>query len=68
MKAATYPRTDSHYITEDMADGIPELIEPITDVLPFIESVPSINVAQIVNNLGVTDHHAMIPHAGDRGD
>jgi len=60
-KIATYPRTDSRYITEDMAAGIPALIDGVTTVLPFLGYAGSVNVAQVVNNAKVTDHHAIIP-------
>lgn len=35
MKILTYPRTDSKYITEDMKEGIPKLIEAISKIMPY---------------------------------
>ena len=61
-KMATYPRTDSRYLTEDMADGLPALCQTIAQVLPFMEGKPlTVNAAQVVDSSKVTDHHAVIP-------
>jgi len=66
-KIVTYPRTDSKFITEDMAYGIDNLVVMCNHILTkatgneaFANSFTS-NVAQIVNNSKVTDHHAIIP-------
>ena len=61
QRIVTYPRTDSRFITEDMADGIPALVQSVAAVLPFGVSVGNINTSQVVNNGKVTDHHAIIP-------
>jgi DNA topoisomerase-3 len=61
QKVVTYPRTDSRFITEDMAGGIPALVQSVAASLPFEVNVGSINTPQIVNNKKVTDHHAIIP-------
>ena len=61
QKITTYPRTDSKFITEDMAAGIPALVQSMTAILPKNISAGSINPAQVVNNAKVTDHHAIIP-------
>jgi len=61
QKIVTYPRTDSRFITEDMAGGIPALVQSVAAGLPFAVSVGGINVPQVVNNAKVTDHHAIIP-------
>ena len=61
QKIVTYPRTDSRFITEDMADGIPALVQSVAAVLPFGMSVANISTSQMVNNSKVTDHHAIIP-------
>ena len=63
QKLCTYPRTDSRYITEDMAAGIPRLVTETAAVLPFSVGELKINPAQIVNNAKVSDHHAIIPTA-----
>ena len=65
MKVLTYPRTDSRYITEDMAGGIDALINAVPVLLPFKvdfdSDIGSINTPHIVNNAKVTDHHAILP-------
>jgi len=63
IKALTYPRTDSRFITSDMASGISALVASIPAILPFAVNcdADNINVAGIVNNEKVTDHHAIIP-------
>ena len=62
-KLCTYPRTDSQYLTEDMAAGLPALCETVATVLPFVGgTVPfSVDAAQVINNGKVSDHHAIIP-------
>ena len=61
QKLCTYPRTDSRYITEDMAPGIPQLVRESAAALPFPLGELQINTAQIVNDAKVSDHHAIIP-------
>jgi len=63
-KIVTYPRTDSKFITEDMAYGIDNLVVMCNHLLTkatgnetFANSFTS-NVGLIVNNSKVTDHHA----------
>lgn len=59
-KLVTYPRTDSRYLTEDMAETTTELIrhlEPVFDKKPS----DSIHVLQVINSKKVSDHHAIIP-------
>ncbi len=61
-KLATYPRTDSQYLTEDMKDTATALIQWIQGNLPFGNSVSGLpNVSRVINNKKVTDHHAIIP-------
>ena len=61
QRLCTYPRTDSRFLTEDMKDSIPGLVQAISGVLPFAVSVGNISVSQVVNNAKVSDHHAIIP-------
>ncbi len=58
-KLATYPRTDSNYITEDMKEGISELIDIITQKIDF--EVTTQNIENIVDSSKVSDHHALLP-------
>jgi DNA topoisomerase-3 len=60
-KLATYPRTDSKFITEDMAASVPILTGEIALTLPFVGGPVPVNAAQIVNNAKVSDHHAILP-------
>ena len=63
-RLATYPRTDSRYLTEDMAEGLPALCSTVAGALPFMEGQPlPVNAAQVVDSSKVTDHHAVIPTA-----
>ena len=63
-RLATYPRTDSRYLNEDMEAGLPALCSTVASVLPFAEGLPiPVNSAQVVNNSKVSDHHAVIPTA-----
>ena len=61
QKIVTYPRTDSRFITEDMADGIPTLVHSVAAALSFEVVVGGVNTSQVSNNAKVTDHHAIIP-------
>ncbi|MCL1995063.1 MAG: DNA topoisomerase 3 [Defluviitaleaceae bacterium] len=64
-KLATYPRTDSKFITEDMAHSVPNLTNDAIAIAGTLLgtniSVPQINTKAIVNNSKVTDHHAILP-------
>lgn len=61
-KLVTYPRTDSRFLTEDMATMLPDLVGMVFHTFPVdgVENIP-VNVAQVINNKKVTDHHAIIP-------
>lgn len=64
-KLASYPRTDSRYLTSHMENSTKTLVASITNLLSFTgnTSVPC-NVAQVIDNSKVIDHHALIPTAG----
>ena len=61
-KLVTYPRTDSRFLTEDMASSLPELVRLAFHTFPAdgVAHVP-VHADQVVNNKKVTDHHAIIP-------
>lgn len=61
-KLVTYPRTDSRYLTEDMALGLPALVNMVAHVCKENagETVP-VHSELVINNKKVTDHHAIIP-------
>ena len=61
-KLATYPRTDSRYLTEDMAAHLPALCRAVAAVFPFASGFDgAVEAAQVVCNAKVSDHHAIIP-------
>ena len=61
-KFVTYPRTDSRYLTDDMAPLVPELVSAIQQSFQIQPDVPApVNAAQVINSKKVTDHHAIIP-------
>ena len=61
-KLCTYPRTDSRYLTGDMADGLPVLVNTIAKTMPFAKGMPiTAEVQQVINDEKVSDHHAIIP-------
>ena len=61
-KLVTYPRTDSRYLTDDMAPLVPELVSVIQQSFRIQPDVPApVNAAQVINSKKVTDHHAIIP-------
>ena len=61
-KLCTYPRTDSRYLTSDMAEGLPVLVNLVANAMPFRKGIAiSCDAAQVINDKKVTDHHAVIP-------
>lgn len=61
-KLVTYPRTDSRYLTEDMAAGLPSLVEAVAVALPFMVGLETtVNAGRVVDGSKVSDHHAIIP-------
>lgn len=61
-KLATYPRTDSRFLTHDLRDKLPALIECVAQVLPFASGLPlAARVEQVICDEKVSDHHAIIP-------
>lgn len=61
-KLVTYPRTDSRYVTEDMAGMLPGLVGMVQEKCGISPEAPApVNAAQVINGKKVTDHHAIIP-------
>ena len=61
-KLCTYPRTDSRYLTSDMAESLPVLVNLVASAMPFRKGIAiSCDAAQVINDKKVTDHHAVIP-------
>ena len=59
-KLVTYPRTDSRYLTEDMAVGLPGLAMDTAVAFGFRGAIP-VHAKQVINNKKVSDHHAILP-------
>ena len=67
-KLLTYPRTDSRYLTEDMADGVPELTQ-LCAAIAEEDSPEAILEKQVCCNGKVTDHTALLPtHSAGAAD
>ena len=61
-KLCTYPRTDSRFLTSDMAEGLPVLVNLTANAMPFRKGIAiSYNAGAVINDKKVTDHHAIIP-------
>ena len=63
-KLCTYPRTDSRYLTEDMAGELPVLCNLIKNSFAFLNELvgnPIVNAEQVIDNSKVSDHHAILP-------
>ena len=56
----TYPRTDSCFLTEDMAASLPGLVTDTGRAFAVEEPIP-IHVQQVIDGSKVTDHHALLP-------
>ena len=61
-KLLTYPRTDSRYLTSDMAETASVVLHLAARVTPF-DACPEVfpDVLALVNDKEVSDHHALIP-------
>ena len=61
-KLLTYPRTDSRYLTVDMAETASVVLHLAARVPPF-DTCPEFfpDVLALVNDKEVSDHHALIP-------
>ncbi len=69
-KLATYPRTDSRYLTKDMKPKLPGLLQNVRDGLKNVEGAEycvdkvlkqKINAdKRVIDDSKVTDHHAII--------
>jgi DNA topoisomerase-3 len=61
-KLATYPRTDSQYLTADMESTAGMLVAAFSIKLPFAGGCPeSPDLSRIIDSSKVSDHHALIP-------
>lgn len=61
-KLATYPRTDSQFLSDDMGQTAEGVIEAVFRSLMFEENKASRpDIKRVLNSRKVTDHHAIIP-------
>lgn len=63
-KLATYPRTDSRYLTDDMGNTAAQAAETVKLIFAdiFAETGDSaVNVSALLDSRKVSDHHALIP-------
>lgn len=61
-KLCTYPRTDSRYLTDDMASGVSATVNICAAICDT--AAPSVvQSKQVCDSKKVTDHHAIIPTA-----
>ena len=62
-KLVTYPRTDSQYLSDDMAQTAFDVLWLCDSIFGFgISHTPDIN--KVINNAKVSGHHAIIPTSG----
>ena len=59
----TYPRTDSQYITDDMAETAENIVKLACRHIPCCNGiiVDTPDIKRITNNKKVSDHHALLP-------
>lgn len=69
-KLATYPRTDSQFLSDDMGQTAGKVIEAVLHSGLFGESIlsgqgiPSPDIGRVLDSKKVSDHHAIIPTVG----
>ena len=63
-KLITYPRTDSRYLTEDMKESIPALVDINAGIFLSQDINLPINIEQVIDNSKVSDHHGIITTMG----
>ena len=61
-KLCTYPRTDSRYLTDDLAAAVPKLAAVSAALCGAAPE--EVNASQVCSNAKVSDHHAIIPTEG----
>ena len=61
-KLCTDPRPDSRYLTTDMAESLPVLVNLTANAMPFRKGIAiTCDARAVINDKKVTDHHAVIP-------
>lgn len=61
-KLLTYPRTDSRYLTDDMAASLPGLVASSAQAFG-VQPPVEVHAGAVINSQKVTDHHALLPTA-----
>lgn len=59
-KLCTYPRTDSRHLTDDMADGVNDVVSCSAKICNA-DTPATVLPKQVCNSKRVSDHHAIIP-------
>jgi DNA topoisomerase-3 len=71
-KALTYPRTNSRYLTGDMIPEIRPIARQVGEQREYAQAsryvvgLEKLPLARVVNDLKVSDHHAIIPTRAER--
>lgn len=64
-KLITYPRTDSRYVSHDIAPTLPARLKAAASLIqglaPLLESVKTRPGPRVIQDAKVTDHHALLP-------
>jgi len=61
-KLITYPRTDSRYLTADMAESTADVLKFALSLLPLdVAGAYRADIKQLIDDSKVSDHHAIIP-------
>lgn len=69
-KLLTYPRTDSRYLTSDMATTAPVIVNQAALAVGFLRGNAAVtvdNIGNVINDAKVSDHHAIIPTMSIQG-
>ena len=61
-KLCTYPRTDSRYLAEDMANGVASTVS-VSAAICGVDTPAAVLSRQVCDSKKVSDHHAIIPTA-----
>ncbi len=61
-KLLTYPRTDSRFLTDDMAAGVPALAA-VAAAICGVDAPETVLAGPVCNSAKVSDHHAIVPTA-----
>lgn len=61
-RLTTYPRTDSRFVTSDMAGTLPRLVQQAANCLLFTDGLDlPVHMERVVDNAKVSDHPAILP-------